>query len=407
MTSPGAASSAAAPFDLARWCGWVTVGGLALVPLFGWLWPMGFTGLLCLMGLLSLPAVRVTDDNRLVAVSLLLLLVWAAMSTSWSPYHPSKAGNNTALKLAVQLPLYWSAYCGAQRADPRLKRLGLKVLAWGTAILALVLLAEFATDAALYERLHVAFYEPIRHDLAEVNVAHSTFILMLLAPLAFGAGLRSGVSPWLALLMIAGAVAPGLRFKAEAPTVAAVLAVLTFLGVWRWPRGGPRTLAAGAAVYVLGAPLVILGLRAVGIYGALQSHMEESWSMRMSFWAHAVDWLEDHPIRGWGLDASRTFGPGIILHPHDGALQVWLELGAVGASLCAIFWVLSLRRLERPLSNLAGASVASAASVYLLFGALNFGAWQEWWLGMGALVAVSAALLAAPAASQRSLGPST
>lgn len=398
----------ARPADrLSQWCGWVTVGGLVLAPPFAWLWPMGFTGLLCLMGALCLPALRVTDEDRPAAVLLLLILVWAAMSAAWSPFHPSKANNNTALKLALQLPLYWSAYCGARRADPGLKRLALKVLAWGTALLALVLLAEFATDAAIYERLHVALYEPIRHDLAEVNVAHSTFILMLLAPLAFGAGLRTGATPWLALLMIAGAVAPGLRFKAEAPTVAAVVAVSMFLGAWRWSRAGPRILAAGAAIYVLGAPLVILGLRAAGVYEPLQRQVEESWSMRLSFWAHAVDWLKDHPIRGWGLDASRTFGPGIILHPHDGALQVWLELGAVGAVLCAAFWVVTLRRLERPLSNVTGASVTAAAAVYLLFGALNFGAWQEWWLALGALVAVGGVLLAGAAPSRRAARAST
>ncbi len=40
--------------------------------------------------------------------------------------------------------------------------------------------------------------------------------------------------------------------------------------------------------------------------------------------AHAVDWIADKPLQGWGLDASRMFGPGIVLHPHDAALQVWL-----------------------------------------------------------------------------------
>ena len=395
-------TAAASRFSLARWCGWVTVGGLALTPLFAWIWPMGFTALVCLMGLLCLPALRVTDEDRPAAVLLLLILVWAAMSSAWSPFHPSKANNNTALKLAFQLPLYWSAWCGAQRADPELKRLGLKVLTWGVALLAVMLLVEFATDAAIYERLHVALYEPIRHDLAEVNVAHSTFILMLLAPLAVGAALRVGVTPWIGLLMIAGAVAPGLRFKAEAPTVAAALACIVGLVAWRWPKGGPRALAGAAVVYVLTAPLVILGVRASGLYPTIEGGVEESWSMRLDFWSHAVNWIQDHPLRGWGVDASRTFGPGIILHPHDGALQVWLELGAVGAVLAAGFWFVTLRRLARPAAGTGAAAVAASAAVYLLFGALNFGVWQEWWLAMGALVAVGAALLKAPSPSQAS-----
>jgi hypothetical protein len=50
----------------------------------------------------------------------------------------------------------------------------------------------------------------------------------------------------------------------------------------------------------------------------------------------------------------------------------------------------------------AVAAVAASASVYLLFGALNFGVWQEWWLGLGALVAVVAALLLEPPSAETS-----
>ncbi|MDB5416781.1 MAG: hypothetical protein JWP50_200 [Phenylobacterium sp.] len=387
---------------LSRWCGWVVIGGLALVPLIGWLSPMGFAALVALIGLLTLPAIRVDDEDRPAAVLLLVALIWAAISTTWSPFHPSKPGANVALKLALQLPLYWAAMCAARRTDPRLKTVALKVLAWGSALFGLLLLADFATDAMIYEKLHVAFYEPIRHDLSQVNIAHSTFVMMLLAPLAIATAVRTRATAWLGVPMVAGAVAAALRFKAEAPAVAAVIAALVALVVWRWPRGGPRALAVAAVVYWLGAPLVILGVRASGAYARIEHLVELSWSMRMGFWSHALDWIADHPIRGWGLDASRSFGPGIVLHPHDGALQIWLELGAPGALVAAAFWWLTLNRLSRPAPDLAATALAASASVYLLFGALNFGVWQEWWLALGALIAVVAALLQPQAASRPS-----
>jgi hypothetical protein len=65
----------------------------------------------------------------------------------------------------------------------------------------------------------------------------------------------------------------------------------------------------------------------------------------------------------------------------------------VGAVLAAAFWWIVLNRLQRDRRDPAAAAVAGSAAVYLLFGALNFGAWQEWWLGLGALIAVAAALL--------------
>jgi O-antigen ligase len=354
---------------------------------------MGFTVLMALMGLLGLPSLRISEEDRPAAVVLLVGLVWAAMSTAWSPFHPSRLGSNTAFKLAIEVPVFWSAVWAARTADPRLQQLALKVLAWGGAIFGLLLLVEFATDVRVYEALHVRFYAPIRHDIAEVKIAHSAFVLALVSPLAIAAAWRAGLNPWIVAPAPLGAVLAAVRFKAEAPALAVVFAAVIALAVWRWPRGGPRALSIAAAVYWLGAPFVIWGLRVGGFYDRLQSRVELSWSMRMDYWRHALDWTRDHPIRGWGLDASRVFGPGIVLHPHDNALQVWLELGAVGAVLAAAFWWIVLNRLRRDRPDPAAAAVAAAGAVYLLFGALNFGAWQDWWLSLGALLAVAAALL--------------
>lgn len=388
-----AAVASSRPAALSAWTGWVLVGGLALVPLVGWLGPMGFTMLMAIIGLLGVPSLRISEADRPAAVVLLVGLMWAGMSTSWSPFHPSKLGSNTAFKLALELPFYWSGLCMARRADPRLRDLALKVLAWGGCVFGLLLLMEFATDAMVFETLHVRFYGPIRHDISQVKVAHSAFVLALIAPLAAAAAWRTGLKPWIAAPAALGAFCAGLRFKAEAPALAIVLAGLVALAVWRWPRGGPRALAVGAVIYWLGAPFVIWGVRAAGLYETIQSKVELSWSMRMDYWRHAVDWTRDHPVRGWGLDASRVFGPGIVLHPHDNALQFWLELGLIGALLAAAFWWIVLNRLRRDRPDPAAAAVAGSAAVYLLFGALNFGAWQDWWLSLGALLAVAAALL--------------
>jgi O-antigen ligase len=95
------------------------------------------------------------------------------------------------------------------------------------------------------------------------------------------------------------------------------------------------------------------------------------------------------------------FGPGIVLHPHDDALQLWLELGLVGVLLAAGVWWSAVSRLARPVRDLGAATVVASAGVYLLFGALNFGVWQEWWLALAALIAVVAGLMADQAAPSR------
>lgn len=393
MTASAALDAAPGRDRLGLWCGWVLVGAAVLTPLLGWLGPLGFAPLAALIGLLGLPAIRMSDEDRPVAVVLLAALVWAAASTTWSPFTPKNAGSSTVLKLALELPLYWSAVCAARRADPAIARLALRILAWGMAALGLVLFAEALTGGAIYQRLHMLYDGPIRPDLAGKNLGQATFVIALLWPLAAVGGARAGAPKWLAAPMAIGTVVAALTFGSDAPAIAVLLASLVGLAVWRWPAAAPRIVGGIAAALCITMPALVWLVRRIGVYETLQQSVPLSWGMRMSYWSHAVDWIGDHPLRGWGLDASRMFAPGIQLHPHNGELQVWLELGALGALAAAAFWWLALRRLARPEADLASAAITASAGVYLLFGGLNFGIWQEWWLGLGALVAALGAML--------------
>jgi O-antigen ligase len=126
---------------------------------------------------------------------------------------------------------------------------------------------------------------------------------------------------------------------------------------------------------------------------------------RVYIWHFATDRIFDHPIKGWGLDASRSIPGGsenldldpfsiwnvelMPLHPHNSALQVWLELGLMGALLMAwlVWMVLTLtgRRTGAPF-------LAATATTYLIIGGLSYGVWQSWWIATGW---VAASLIAA------------
>jgi O-antigen ligase len=387
---------------LAIWCGAVMVGAAVLVPPLAWLAPLGFAPLLGLMGLLCLPALRFADEDRPVLIVLTAALIWAGVSTVWSPSRPKDFEHNGALQLALALPLYWSAVCGARRADPRLSRLALTILGWGAGLLGAVLIVEVATGAKLYERLHEAAIGPIRIDWARRNVALVTFIQALLWPAALAGAIRRRWELALLALAVVGQALAAHVFKADAPLLAIPLAGAAMLVVLRWPTGGPRLMAAKVAALSLLMPAVVWWVRAFGDYGELESEVQLSWGARMSYWSHTLDWILERPLRGWGLDASRAMGAGIQLHPHNGALQIWLELGLAGAAAAAAFWGLSLARLARPRPSLAMAGVAGSVTAYILFAWLNFGAWQAWWLALGAFVAVLAALLNASAATSKS-----
>jgi O-antigen ligase len=102
------------------------------------------------------------------------------------------------------------------------------------------------------------------------------------------------------------------------------------------------------------------------------------------------------------LDASRTFGPAIPLHTHNAQLQLWLELGAIGAALAGVFFCwLAYGVVRLSQRSRAEAAMAAAALVsYLVIGGLSFGVWQEWWLGLGAMTLIACGLARAVAQPQ-------
>ncbi len=167
----------------------------------------------------------------------------------------------------------------------------------------------------------------------------------------------------------------------------------------------PKALAGLVVAFFLLAPVLMWAVQRSGDIEQIRAALPPSWAQRVGYWSHAADWISDKPFRGWGLDASRMFAPGIQLHPHDDALQIWLELGLVGAVAAAVFWGLTLARLSRPRADLTTwprrlrrrPTCCSAASIS--------GVWQEWWMALGALVAVLAALHARAAAPSTNAAP--
>lgn len=373
------------------------VGAAALTPLFAWLGPLGFAPLVSLAGLLCLPAIRIDERERPLALLLLAVLAWAAASTLWTAHRAAKLEDSVALKLAAQVLLYWSAWQGARRAAPTQRRVALRVFAWGLAAFGALLAVEAATGAGVYRALRDAIHDPIRPDLARKNIAQGSFVLALLWPIAAAGGARAGAPGLLCVPMAAGTALLAQLFLSDAPVLAVGLAAAVGVAVWIWPRSAPKTMAIGASVLVLVTPLVVFAALKLG----LGAHLPESWAQRMGYWGYAIARIADHPWRGWGLDASRAFSPHIQLHPHNGPLQIWLELGAVGAVLTALVWAYVFRRIARDQRSLVAAGAAASTAVYLFFGLISFGVWQEWWLGLGALTAVVAALADAEDAERR------
>jgi len=255
---------------------------------------------------------------------------------------------------------------------------------------------EAMTGGGLYIGLRTLVHEPMRPDLAVRNVARAIYPLVLLTPAAALAALRERHGLRLILPMLLGVAAASIVFDYDAPLLALGAGGAAGLSVYRFPRSGPTILAAIGVLFLIGAPAVVWGTRTLGWYDPLQHLAPLSWAQRMGYWRAASDLIGALPLRGWGLDASRMFDPRIKLHPHDSALQIWLELGAIGAALVAALWVTVLLRLRRDTSDPAAALAAATAVIYLTLGAVSFGVWQEWWLALAALASAACLIVRDP-----------
>lgn len=381
------AAEARAPVRESSWFGWVLAFAFVLAPLAGWVGPLAFAPIVGLSGFLSLGALRNAERDRPAALAILVLATWALVSMVWSPFTPAKPEQATAMKLVLQGALYWALLRAADSMTASGRSLVLRIFAWGMALLGAMLAVEALTGAGVYQALRQAMGDPIRPDLAVKNVAQGGFVLAVLTPAAALAGWRTGAGIWPGLLMVAGILGSSLGLNADAPALALIFSGLATTMVWCWPVWAPRVIGGAAAVLFLAAPAVVWATRQLGWFQALEREVPLSWSMRMGYWRHAADWISDHPLRGWGIDASRMFGPGITLHPHNGPLQVWLELGLIGATAAAVFWFVAIASQSQPNRDLGRGAAVGTAVAYLTFSAVSFGVWQEWWLAVGALAA--------------------
>ena len=367
-------------------------GLLVLTPLLGWAGSLGFAPAVALAGLLTALSVRIRTEDRALLLALFTALVWACASAFWSPWRPADLDEQTGLKLVFMLALYGCAVSAA-RAVPegRLPRL-LSGLATAAGVLALFLLFEALTSAAGYKVLLGLIGQTVRPDYAIKIVAQGLYVLTLLAPPALAA--VSGRTRWiLGLVLGAGIIGPALVFGYDAPLLALACAILAAGLVLGLPSLGPRLLAGLSAGGFLLAPVLAKGAFALGLDERIAPLLSESWLQRLGYWGKAVDWIWARPLPGWGLDASRAFGPGIQLHPHNAPLQIWMELGLIGAVAAAIVWASIFSGLSRPVRTPAAAAATATAVAYLIFGAVSFGVWQEWWLALGALSALACILV--------------
>ncbi len=377
-----------------RWAAFVALFAMAWIMPLAYLAPLGFAPMVGLTGLLAIPLFlgpgRRWPLPLWPVVVLVLLFGWAAVTRLWSPYVDTHGfAERTAFKIALQAATAVSMIAAFSMLSRQAARKATAVLVGALVLLSLILLADALARVRIYQGLKAMIGEPITYEFARRNIAQGCYVMALLFwPAAYAAGRMGWRVAIFPLGLMVAAIVVGEHFLlADAPFVAFVAASIAWLAVrWLGPLAARLLVVFGIALFCL-APLVVQEGVRNGAIAVLHRHVPASWDARLDIWAFVSSLIAERPLRGWGLDASRAFGSAIPLHPHNAAIQIWLELGALGAALAGalIGWIGSALTATSRVNPSLAAAGAGSLTAYLVIGSLSFGVWQEWWLALGGL----------------------
>jgi O-antigen ligase len=158
----------------------------------------------------------------------------------------------------------------------------------------------------------------------------------------------------------------------------------------------------------------VLAAYAAGLHRA--AWLPFSAQARVVIWAHTAQQISAAPLFGAGIRAARQqevldalrveTAPGTIhqltteAHAHNVYLQVWYELGAVGALIGMIAGVLVLQTIGR-LDDATRPWLLATFVACAVNAAFSFGLWQPWFMAAFAMVAVFGTLAATYAPRER------
>jgi exopolysaccharide production protein ExoQ len=239
-----------------------------------------------------------------------------------------------------------------------------------------------------------------------LNQAENGFALLLL-PLSATLILRR----WyiLAAVLVALTIATIWLLVGDMAKIAIVLGVAAAAGFYFWRPQLALVAAIASVVLIVLAPLVLPRLAGINAARETAEAVKFSAWHRLEIWSFVGSRIAEKPLLGWGLDVSRAIPggnaltpegrPWLPLHPHNAALQVWLELGVPGAALLALclarLW-LALGKVTWPRLYTATAGGSVTATLIVALG--SYGIWQEWLISSEFLTAFLILVMARVAA---------
>ncbi len=343
------------------------------------------------------------------------LLVMATISLGWAP------GPAVAVDKLLRLVLLWLGACAAMAvvrdAESDTIKWLVRLLPVGILLALILYWIELATQAriitlitGLQAVMQARFPTPHEQELfrliygfGAISRGAGLLALFVWPAMACCMILFPGKGKWLAAALGGAVFLTIAPLPMQAAPLAMVVGAIAYLWTWFAPQRAPRLMAIAAILLIIIMPFISYYVARPESVGIEKHTLPGSWQHRVEIWHYVADKIATKPLLGWGFDASRNIDAGktqfvleqpdgseviypgiglLPLHPHNGVLQVWLEMGAMGALLVMLLLYgigKSLTAIATEHGRLAGAMTCASTASALCVGLLSFGQWQSWW----------------------------
>lgn len=400
----------------------VLAAAFLLWPLLALLGGQGFAPLVGLTGLAALALARPKHVPPYALVAF-VFLAWAAASEFWSPaartlISGSLLEGNFAIKARSFIILATSALAALTLAavlrSPPSARMR-KVILAGLVAHGLLLAIYAVFQEPVFDWVYGSAPGERGAGVQNLNRNANAFALALplLAALLVVKRGRIGAAAASGLILLSAGVF--ILADTDAGLLAILFSLMAAALILLFPRNGFRVLLGGIAGYIAAAPLVMSAL--IAALQPLAPLLPGSFRSRLWSWEVVITRIAEAPVMGHGLNATTTwratyaaypewmaqlpsnwaYFPVVPGHPHNMALHVWAETGAIGAILMAMSLILLAWRLPPPENmprgtRLAAAGLTGAAFSFFCFA---YSAWNEAFWGGLALIAAAVIAFAA------------
>lgn len=152
-------------------------------------------------------------------------------------------------------------------------------------------------------------------------------------------------------------------------------------------------LSAVITALILSAPFVVMGVYdfMLGVAETSTWLSKGAGSERLEIWDFVSRKIMENPLYGFGAEATRSiifdtqqlhYPSDTVLHPHNFALQLWIEYGVIGAAMGSAFCVYMIETIRRSFTAQQARYVLPVFIAALSLAATGYGIWQGWLLGL-------------------------